>query len=128
MTLTVAWWLHERVPDHPVADVISGVPLLHVALAPYDAFTRGATAASRYNRYFHNYIVATNQHKYIVQHGMKVSRSSARHFAAAGVGRSLKAVGHYRLLGKLGARLIPGLGWALLAYDVYTVTNMILDD
>jgi len=127
MTLTVAWWLHERVPDNPLAHAISGIPLLHVAGAPYDVFTRSTSAISRFNRGVHLHRVATSQHSYMVRHGMKISKSSAAHFAQAGVGR-LRSRTALRVAGKLGARLIPGLGWAMLAYDVYTVTNMILDD
>ena len=87
MTLTVAWWLHDRVPDNPLAHAISAVPLLHVAGAPYDVFTRSTTAISRFNRGAHLHRVATSQHSYMVRHGMKISKSSAAHFAQAGVGR-----------------------------------------
>jgi len=127
MTLTVAWWLHERVPDHPVSHTLSAIPLLHVAGAPYDVFTRSTSALGRFNRGVALQRAAISQHSYVVRHGMNISKSSAAHFAQAGVGRARSRLA-LRLGAKVGARLIPGLGWALLAYDVYTVTNMILDD
>ncbi len=127
MTLTVAWWLHERVPDNLLAHSISAIPLLHVALAPYDVFTRATSSVGRFNRGVALQRAATSQYSYMVRHGMSISSSSASHFAQAGVGRARTRLA-LRLAGKAGARLIPGLGWALLAYDVYTVTNMILDD
>lgn len=127
MTLTVAWWLHEHVPDHPVAHGVSAIPLIGVAGAPYDAFTRATSSLSRFNRGVALQRAATSQHSYMVRHGMTISKSSAHHFAQAGVGRARTRLA-LRFGAKVGARLIPGLGWALLAYDVYTVTNMILDD
>lgn len=127
MTLTVAWWLHERVPEHPLAHGISAVPLVLVAGAPYDAFTRATATLTRFNRWDHAQRVAKSHHSYMVRRGMTISKSSAHHFAQAGVGRARSRMA-LRFGAKLGARLVPGLGWALLAYDVYTVTNMILDD
>jgi len=126
MTLTVAWWLHEQVPDHPAAQVTSAVPLALVAGAPYDAFIRATDSLDRFNRADRLRRTAVAQHSYMVRHGMPVSKSSARHFAAAGVGR-LRTKAALRFGAKLGARFVPGLGWALLAYDVYTVGKMITD-
>ena len=126
MTLTVAWWLHEQVPDNPLAHTISAVPLLGVAGAPYDAFIRSTDSLDRYNRGVHARRVAISQHSYMVRHGMSIPESSARHFAQAGVGRA-RGRAAMRMGAKLGARLVPGLGWAMLAYDVYTVANMIMD-
>ena len=125
MTLTVAWWLHQHAPEHPAG--VLAVPLIGVAGAPYDAFTRAGSSLRRFNRGVALQRAATSQHAYMVRHGMKISQSSAAHFAQAGVGRARTRLA-LRFGAKMGARLIPGLGWALLAYDVYTVTNMILDD
>jgi len=124
MTVTFAWWLHEHAPDHP--EGIFAVPLIGVAGAPYDAFTRAGSSLRRFNRGVVLQRVATAQHSYMVRHGMKISKSSAAHFAQAGVGR-IRSRAALRIGAKMGARLIPGLGWAMLAYDVYTVANMILD-
>jgi len=126
LTLTVAWWLHEQVPNHPAAHITSAVPLIGVAGAPYDAFTRATDSLDRFNRRQHARRVAMSQHSYMVRHGMNIPKSSARHFAKAGVGRA-RSRAAIRFGAKLGARMIPGLGWAMLAYDVYTVSNMILD-
>jgi len=134
MTLTVAWWLFGPNPEtdtpgkkHPVSRVITLPIAIGVAGMPYDAFNRGGSFLRRFNRGVALQRVATSQHAYMVRHGMKISRSSAAHFAHAGVGRARTRLA-LRFGAKMGARLIPGLGWALLAYDVYTVTNMILDD
>lgn len=126
MTLTVAWWLHEQVPDHPVAQVTSAVPLLAVAGAPYDAFIRSTDSISRFNRADRLRRTAVAQHSYMVRHGMPISKSSASHFAHAGVGR-VRTKAALRFGARVGARLVPGLGWAMLAYDIYTVGGMILD-
>lgn len=124
MTLTLAWWLHDQVPDHPVAQVTSAVPLLAVAGAPYDVFIRSTDSLDRFNRAARLQRTAMAQHSYMVRHGMSVSKSSAAHFAHAGVGR-LRTKAALRFGARVGARLVPGLGWAMLAYDVYTVGKMV---
>ncbi len=126
MTITLAWWIHEQIPDHPVAHTISGLPLVAIAGSPYDVFIKGSGSARRARRAHHAHAVAKFQHRYMARRGMLISKSSAAHFAQAGVGRLSPKLAA-RIGARVGARLIPGLGWAMLAYDVYTVAGMISD-
>ena len=143
MTLTVAWWLYDQAPDNLPAKSAAAVAGIHVAGLPYHNIIKATNWLDAFNYGAHNQMVARQQFRTMVARGMPISKSSMRHFASYGVGhrglayalrdpmglnRVLTKGRWLRLAGKVGARAVPGLGWALLAYDVYTVTNMILDD
>ncbi len=141
MTLTVAWWLYDQVPDQPVSKAMAFPLAVATAGLPYDAFWRSGQVLRDISWW--SEMAAGNRaaHRHMVKHGMPISKSSAAHFARTSgsfVPGTARYTGHagarilrsrgLRVAAKVGARFVPGLGWALLAYDVYTVTNMILDD
>lgn len=143
MTLSVAWWLYEKQRKAEkysvtrrgekaspslvaLSNYAAALGLAHLAGSPYHTIGRVTERLGAFNRGVRAQQVARSQHSYMVRHGMNISKSSASHFAQAGVGRARSRMA-LRIGAKMGARLIPGLGWALLVYDVYTVTNMILD-
>ncbi len=116
---------------------------LHLAAMPYNSIIRASNYLDSFNRGAHAQQVARSHFNYMTRRGMPISKASMRHFASQGVGHrgfryaffgdpmglnQVLTKGRYlRFAGKAGARLIPGLGWALLAYDVYTVAKMISD-
>lgn len=143
MTLSVAWWLYEKQrdaekhsvirrgePASPALEAISNyaaaVSLAHLAGSPYHTVGSVTERLAAFNRGTAAQATAKAQHRYMVKSGMSISKSSAAHFAAAGVGRSSSRLA-IRVGARVGARLVPGLGWALLAYDVYTLSKMIAD-
>jgi len=142
MTLSVAWWLYDQAPDNPLAKYGGGIAAAHLAGMPYHGLIKTTNWLGAFNRSAHAQQVARSQYAYMTRHGMNISKSSHAHFARQGVARQaffttanmrtargVLTKGRYlRFAGKMGARFVPGLGWALLAYDVYTVANMILDD
>ncbi len=141
MTLTVAWWLYDQIPDHPVPKALALPAAVAVSGLPYDAFIKGSQALRDINWWSDMAAADRWTHRQMVKRGMPISKSSAAHFARTSgtfVPGTARYTGHagarilrsrgLRIAAKLGGRLVPGLGWALLAYDVYTVTNMILDD
>jgi len=153
MTLTFAYWLYDKMQDqrkthtktgsfgHVVGSVAYTPIAVGISLMPYHTIGKTMNWLDAFNRSAHAQQVARSQYNYMVKHGMKISKSSHAHFAQQGVARQrffttfnmrtargVLTKGKYlRFAGKMGARLVPGLGMALLAYDVYTVTNMILD-
>ncbi len=157
MTLTLAWWLYDKQykaekhsitrrgkPASPTTVALSnyafGLAAVRVAGAPYDYFIRGAQRLRDIDYWSDMARGNRAAHQYMVKHGMPISKASAKAFAATsgtfvpGTARYAGSAGvrimrgrGARLAVKLGARFVPGLGWALLAYDVYTVSKMILD-
>ena len=55
--------------------------------------------------------------------GMLVHTTGVSRWVLGGSDDVFRLVRSRLFLAKAGARLIPGLGWALLAYDLYTVGN-----
>jgi len=141
MTLTVAWWLYDQVPDHPVSKAAVFPLAVATAGLPYDVFIRGGQVLRDISWWSDMAAASRFEHQYMVKHNLPISKKSAAHFARTSgtfVPGTARYTGHagarilrsrgLRVAAKVGARFVPGLGWALLAYDVYTVTNMILDD
>lgn len=140
MTLTVAWWLYDQVPDKPISKAMVFPLVVATAGLPYDAFIRTSQVLRDISWWSDMAAGNRASHQYMVKHGMPISRSSAAQFAKTSgsfVPGTARFAGHsgarilrsrgLRVAAKVGARFVPGLGWALLAYDLYTVTNMILD-
>ncbi len=141
MTLTVAWWLYDQVPDHPVTKAMVFPVAAAAAGLPYQSVIK--VSQTLHDMTWWSDIAAASrfEESYMRKHGMPISKKSAAHFArthGSFVPGTARYTGHagarilrsrgLRVAAKVGARFVPGLGWALLAYDVYTVTNMILDD
>ena len=140
MTLTTAWWLYDQVPDHPVPKALAAPFSLAAAGLPYQSVIKTSQVLRDITWWSDIAAASRFEHRYMVKHGMPISKASHAHFArTAGtfVPGTARYTGHagarilrsrgLRLAAKVGARFVPGLGWAMLAYDVYTVTNMILD-
>lgn len=141
MTLTGAYWLWEKSdPDTPLEAYLTGVASLHVAGAPYDYFLRGSQRLRDINWWSDIAHANRQAHSYMARRGMPISKSSARHFAQT-TGSFVPGTARYpgsagarilrgrtaRIAAKVAGRMVPGLGWALLAYDIYTVGRMITD-
>jgi len=137
MTLMAAWWLQEQA-DTRFEKLAYGVGGALVAGSPYHAIGRVATHLDDLNYWAHAARVNRSHHAYMARRGMQISSAGAAEIAftqgrfipMARPGsfpvRILRGRG-VRIAAKLGGRLVPGLGWALLAYDVYTVAKMISD-
>ncbi len=143
MTVTAAYWFYGQVdPQHPVTKTWTGIAALHLAGMPYHSLGKAMNWLDAFNYGAHNQMVARQHFNVMVDRGMKIPKSSLRHFAQSGVGHrglayairdpyrlnQVLTKGKYlRFAGKAAGRLVPGLGWALLAYDLYTVGRMITD-
>ncbi len=141
MTLVGAYWFYNQVdPEHPLSKLYTGMASLHIAGAPYDYFIRGSQRLRDINWWTHSARVSEGHHRYMARRGMPISSSSARHFATT-IGDFVPGTARYpgqagarilrgrgsRIAAKIAGRMVPGLGWAMLAYDAYTVSKMILD-
>lgn len=137
MTLTASWWLYDQA-NNPFQKVVYGAGGIAVAGSPYHTIAKVANRLDDVNYWAQVARVNRSHHAYMARHGMQISASSARHFAftsgpfipAARPGtypvRILRGRGA-RIAARIAGRAVPGLGWALLAYDIYTVGKMIAD-
>ena len=93
MTLSLAWWVlresNVRLDEHDegkfarfVSNVALALPSVAIAGSPYHTIGRTMNWLDTFNRSAHAQLVARNQYNYMVKHGMKISKSSHRHFAA----------------------------------------------
>ena len=141
MTLTGAYWLWDQVdPDSYWEGYATGVVGLHVAGAPYDTFLRGSQKLRDINWWSDMAYANRQAHRTMVSRGMSISSRSAAQFAQTS-GSFVPGTARYagspgarilrgrgaRIAAKVAGRMVPGLGWALLAYDIYTVGRMITD-
>lgn len=141
MTLTGAYWFWNQVdPETPWGAYVTGVASLHIAGAPYDTFIRGSQTLRDINWWSDMAAFDRWSHQEMVKHGRKISPSSAKHFAQT-AGDFVPGTARYpgqagarilrgrtaRIAAKVAGRMVPGLGWALFAYDLYTVGRMITD-
>ncbi len=141
MTIVVADRFYDYVdPQNPLSKFYTGAAALHLAGMPYHSILKAANWVDEFNRGAHAQMVARTHFDYMTRRGMPISKASLRHFASQGVGhRGLRYAiydpmklnqvltkGKYlRFAGKMAGRMVPGLGWALLAYDVYTVSKAV---
>jgi len=135
MTLTAAWWLYEKA-DTASEKLLYGLGGALVAGSPYHTIGRVATHLDDVNYWTHASRVNRSHHAYMVRRGMQISAGGARSMAyTSGTFVPMARHGSFlvrilrgrgaRIAAKLAGRMVPGLGWALLAYDVYTVSQAI---
>ena len=137
MTVYAGYWLYnqaesdlEKVVAFPAAIAVSG--------SPYHTIGKVATHLDDINYWTHAARVNQSHHAYMARRGMQISASGARSLAyTSGTSVPMARPGSFpvrilrgrgaRIAAKVAGRMVPGLGWALLAYDLYTVGQAVLD-
>ena len=137
MTVYAGYWLYnqaetdlEKVVAFPAAVAVSG--------SPYHTIGKVATHLDDINYWTHAARVNQSHHAYMARRGMQISASGARSLAyTSGTSVPMARPGSFpvrilrgrgaRIAAKVAGRMVPGLGWALLAYDLYTVGQAVLD-
>ncbi len=137
MTVYAGYWLYnqaetdlEKVVAFPAAVAVSG--------SPYHTIGKVATHLDDINYWTHAARVNQSHHAYMARRGMQISASGARSLAyTSGTFVPMARPGSFsvrilrgrgaRIAAKVAGRMVPGLGWALLAYDLYTVGQAVLD-
>ncbi len=137
MTVYAGYWLYnqaesdlEKVVAFPAAIAVSG--------SPYHTIGKVATHLDDINYWTHAARVNQSHHAYMARRGMQISASGARSLAyTSGKFVPMARPGSFpvrilrgrgaRIAARVAGRMVPGLGWALLAYDLYTVGQAVLD-
>ena len=133
MTLIAADYIYGRA-ETPLEKAAAAPAAAIVAGSPYGAISRAALHLDDVNFWSHAARVNQSHHAYMVRRGMPISSAAARNFAfTSGQFVPMARSGRFpvRILrkrglvfaAKLAGRAVPGLGWALLAYDLYTIGN-----
>lgn len=121
-----------------LSDFYLGIASLHIAGAPYDRFSKASQTLRDINWWSDMAAFDRWSHQEMVKSGRAISPSSAKHFARTSgtfVPGTARYAGHSgarilrsrgaRVAAKVAGRLVPGLGWALLAYDLYSAGKYI---
>ncbi len=137
MTLTAAWWMYDQA-ETSAQKAVYGLAGVAVAGSPYHSMGVLARHLDDVNYWTHAARVNASHHSYMVRRGMSISPTAAKNFAfTSGRFVPMARAGFFpvplargrgaRIAAKLAGRLVPGLGWGLLAYDLYTVAGMVRD-
>ena len=137
MTVYAGYWLYGQA-ESDLEKAVAVPASIAVSGSPYHTIGKIATHLDDINYWTHAARVNRSHHAYMVRRGMPISGAGARSLAytrgsfvpMARSGsfpiRILRGRGA-RVAARMAGRMVPGLGWALLAYDVYTVAQAVMD-
>ncbi len=137
MTVYAGYWLYNQA-ETDLEKVVAVPAAIAVSGSPYHTIGKVATHLDDINYWTHASRVNQSHHAYMVRRGMAISGTSARSLAyTQGTFVPMARPGSFpvrilrgrgaRIAAKVAGRMVPGLGWALLAYDLYTVGQAVMD-
>ncbi len=137
MTVYAGYWLYNQA-ETDLEKVVAVPAAIAVSGSPYHTIGKVATHLDDINYWTHASRVNQSHHAYMARRGMQISASGARSMAyTSGTFVPMARHGSFpvrilrgrgaRIAAKVAGRMVPGLGWALLAYDLYTVGQAVLD-